>query len=94
MAVVSECNSDQVPLGGGAAGREAAYDGEGGKQEEHIAELHGDGQGLAWKVLVLVEIVKWDLVGIVFERVVHVHDVCPDTANFPWSASPSAVSND
>lgn len=43
VAVVGDSDNDQVPLGGRAAGREAAHDGEGGKQEEHVAELQGDG---------------------------------------------------
>lgn len=79
VAVVGKRDRDQVPLGRGAAGREAAYDCHGRQQEEHVAELQGDRQRLPWEVLLLAEGVRWKLVGVVLERVIPVYDICPNT---------------
>lgn len=79
VAVVGKRDRDQVPLGRGAAGREAAHEGHGRKQEEHVAELQGDRQCLPREVLLLAEGVRRELVGVVLERVIPVYDICPNT---------------
>lgn len=79
MAVVGKRDRDQVPLGRGAAGREATHEGHGREQEEHVAELQGDRQCLPREVLLLAEGVRGELVGVVLERVVPIYDICPNT---------------